>query len=55
VADHLAEGHAQRERDEQLEEQLDLVGEAVGVLEGMGGVGVERTAAVVAEVLDRLL
>ena len=55
VADHPAEGAGQGERDDQEQEDLEEVGERVGVLERVRGVGVEEAAAVGAELLDRLL
>lgn len=54
-SDHPAEGPRQRERDQQDEEDLEQVRQGVGVLEGVGGVGVEVTAAVGAQLLDDLL
>jgi hypothetical protein len=45
----------QAERDEQDQEDLEDVRERVRVLERMGRVGVEETAAVVAHLLDDLL
>jgi ribosomal protein S15P/S13E len=55
VADHLAEGVAQRRRDQQDRQHLQEVGQRRRVLERMRRVGVEEAAAVGAELLDRLL
>ena len=55
VAEQLAEGARQRERDQQQQHDLEQVREGVGVLERVRGVGVVGAAAVGAELLDRLL
>src|SRR5215813_1654025 len=55
VADPAAEHDGQPERDPQLEEDLEVVREAVRVLERVRRVGVEGPASVVAQVLDHLL
>ena len=54
-ADDAAEGEDRGDRDEQQRPDLEEVGPGVGVLERMGGVGVEEAAAVGAELLDDLL
>ena len=53
VADHLAEGVAERRRDQQDREHLDEVRQRRRVLERMRRVDVEEAAAVRAELLDR--
>ena len=55
IAGHPAEGVGQRERDREHRQHLDQVGERGRVLEGVGRVGVEEAAAVVAQLLDDLL
>ena len=53
IVDHPAQGKGQRHGYEQDREDLEEVRGARGILEGMGGIGVEETAAVRAELLDR--
>ena len=55
VLHHAAVGVREGERDEQDDAHLHEVGEAVGVGERVGGVGVEGAAAVRADLLDGLL
>ena len=55
VARHFTEGVGEGGRDEQDQEDLQEIGERRGVLEGVGGVGVEKAAAVGAQFLDGLL
>ena len=55
VAGHAPERVRQAEGDDEDGEHLQPVGQAGGVLEGMGRVGVERPAAVGAQLLDDLL
>ena len=55
VLDQPPEGVGQGERDHQEHEDLEQVGEAVRVLERVRRVGVVGAAAVLAELLDRLL
>ena len=55
AADHPAEGARQRERDREHEHDLEEVRPGRRVLERMRGVRVEESAAVRAELLDRLL
>ena len=52
VAHHLAEGVAQRSRDQQDRQQLQEVGQRRGILERMRRVDVEEAAAVGAQLLD---
>ena len=54
VAHHAAKGVGQRERNRQQEQDLDVIRQRRGVLVGMGRVGIEETAAVGAQLLDRL-
>ncbi len=46
VAEHRAQGPGQADGDQQDQQDLQQVGVAAGVLEGVGGVGVEEPAAV---------
>ena len=55
IAHHLAEHVEQTSRDGDDGQQLDQIGERVGVLKGMGRVGVEEAAAVGAQLFDDLL
>ena len=55
VLDEPPVGVGERERDHQEDEDLEQVREPVRVLERMRGVGVVGAAAVLAELLDRLL
>ena len=55
VSGHATEGVGQRGGDAQDEQHLDEIGEGRRVLERMGAVGVEETAAVGAQFLDHLL
>ena len=55
VLDEAPVGVGERERDHQQDEDLEQVREAVRVLERVGGVGVVGPAAVLAQLLDRLL
>ncbi len=55
VAHHQAVGVGQGEGDDEQQEDLEQVGPRVGVLERVGGVGVEEAAAVGAQLLDGLL
>ena len=55
VAGHAPVGEHQRRRDDQHQQHLEQVREAVGVLERVRGVDVEEAAAVGAELLDHLL
>ncbi len=55
VADEQPVGARQREGDDEQQEDLEEVGQGGGVLERVGGVGVEVAAAVGAELLDGLL
>ena len=55
VPDHLAEGVGQPGRDQEDQDHLQEVGEGGRVLERVGGVGIEESAAVGPELLDGLL
>ena len=55
IADHAAESVGERGADREDRPHLDEIGERVGILERMRGVGVEEAAAVGAELLDRYL
>jgi hypothetical protein len=55
IADHAAEGEAQRGRDQEDRQHLDEVAQRRRVFIGMRRVGVEETATVGAQHLDRFL
>ena len=55
ILDEAPVGVGERERDHQENEDLEQVREAIRVLERMGGVGVVEAAAVLSQLLDRLL
>lgn len=55
IAYHLAEGEAQRRRDQEDRQHLHEIGQRGRVFKRMGGVGIEETAAVSAQQLNRFL
>ena len=55
IADHAAEGEAQRGRDQEDRQHLDEVGQRRRVFIGMRRVGVHEAATVGAQHLDRFL
>ncbi len=55
VTDQAAEGMAQRARNEKNRQHLQKIGQRCRILKGMRRVGVEETAAVGADHLDRFL
>ncbi len=55
VADHAAEHVGERATDREDQHQLDEIGDGVGVLERMRGIGVEEAAAVGPQHLDDFL
>ena len=52
---HAAEGVGQGRADHKDQRHLEDIGEGARVFEGVGGIGVEKTAAVAAQELDRFL
>ena len=55
IADHAAKGEWQGGRDQQHRENGKDVRPCIGILEWMRGIGIEKAAAIGAELLDRLL